>query len=410
MKSTGMIGEAMFRTSQGVKQGGSTSCRAFTAYIDPTIDAVNTYGTDDWLETLHTLLLMDDTVVFASSRKTLCDKLYLLKRAADSIGMTIHPTKSQFMTVNSNDFDPIDLQGAIISYTTQYTYLGAQISNNPISHQIEAHMINRQKHVIKFYSFLAKNSDSPYIIKHRVWESALNSSILYGCETWCTKNLRRVETQYNSSLKHLLAVRQTTCNDVVFAETGEYSVGTLVTEKQLKFFKKIKARPADYVNKTIDLAIRSRTPMGKYIQNLMDNARGHHTKLTFKTDLLTRLSAAQSTKRMTYKQINPTLHKYEPMISTEIPERNRIALTRLRTGSHRLKCETGRWARIPADQRLCNCGTGVQDERHVLLLCPLSDELRQQFNIQYDELATLFEHNVKNLAEYCHKIIILFRT
>jgi len=154
MKSTGMIGETSFRTSQGVKQGGSSSCKTFTAYIDPTIDAVNACGTDNWLGNLHTLLLMDDTVVFASSRTTLCHKLNLLKRAADNIGMTIHPTKSQFMTVHSNDIVPIDLQGATISHTKQYTYLGAQISNDSIADQVKTHMNNKQKHVIKFYSFL----------------------------------------------------------------------------------------------------------------------------------------------------------------------------------------------------------------------------------------------------------------
>ena len=410
LKSTGIIGESRFRTSQGVKQGGSTSCKLFTAYIDPTVDAVNTCGNDDWLGNLHILLLMDDTVVFASSRATLCQKLDLLKRAADNIGMKIHPTKSQFMAVNSNDIRPIDLPGARISHTTQYTYLGANISNDSIADQIKTHISNKQKHVIKFYSFLAKNSDCPYKVKHKVWQSALNATILYGCETWCTKNLRPVETQYNSSLKQLLAVRQTTCNDVIFAETGETNASTLVTEKQIRFFKKIKDRPVDYVSNTINLAIASRAPMGKYMRIVMDNEGNYPTKLTFKAGLQANLLASQSSKRMTYKAINPTLQKFEPMTAYNIPEHHRIALTRLRTGSHNLKCETGRWARIPPEQRLCPCGTGVQNEEHVLLKCPKSDNLRQQYHIQYDVLHNLFEHEIKELAKYCYKTLIIYRT
>ena len=94
------------------KLSSSTIHRPESAYIDPTIDSVNTCGPDDWLGNLHILLLM----VFASSCKTPVHKLDLLKRAADKIGMN-----------------------------------RAQISN-----QVKTHMNNRQKHIIQFYSFVAK--------------------------------------------------------------------------------------------------------------------------------------------------------------------------------------------------------------------------------------------------------------
>ena len=117
MPSTGLIGKDSFTTSAGVKQGGSSSCKFFTAYIDPTIDAVNTHGPDDWLKNIHLLLLMDDTVVFATSRERLDTKLKLLKNCADDLDMIIHPTKSQYITVNSKDEAPFILQDAIISKT-----------------------------------------------------------------------------------------------------------------------------------------------------------------------------------------------------------------------------------------------------------------------------------------------------
>ena len=45
---------------------------------------------------------MDDTVVFATSREKLAEKLGKLKQCTDDIGMTIHPSKSQFLCVNSS--------------------------------------------------------------------------------------------------------------------------------------------------------------------------------------------------------------------------------------------------------------------------------------------------------------------
>ena len=49
--------------------------------------------------------------------------------------------------------------------------------------------------------------------------------------------------------------------------------------------------------------------------------------------------------------------------------------TRSRLSSHRLKIETGRWARIEPEDRLCMCGQ-IQTEEHVLLYCVLTDHIR----------------------------------
>ena len=53
--------------------------------------------------------------------------------------------------------------------------------------------------------------------------------------------------------------------------------------------------------------------------------------------------------------------------------------TRLRLSSHRLAIETGRWSRIPRDNRQCSCGA-IQTEKHVICFCPLSQSIRSQFD------------------------------
>jgi len=63
------------------------------------------------------------------------NKLQKLKYAADDIGMALHPTKCQFLTVNSNDTAPFMLGNATISQTDCYTYLGAHISNDTVINQ-----------------------------------------------------------------------------------------------------------------------------------------------------------------------------------------------------------------------------------------------------------------------------------
>ena len=269
MNANGVIGTEKFATTTGVKQGGSLSVKLFTAYIDPTIDAVNALGPDDWLESKHILLLMDDTVIMATSREKLQAKLEALKAKADEIGMILHPTKSQYMTVNSVNKEPFLLDDVVINYTESYTYLGAVLSNTSLVAQISQHMKAKQSHMRKFTSFLMKNSDAPYTVKIKVWNSALNAAILYSSETWLTGNLRSVESSYVSTLKQLLSVRNTTCTDLVYIETGLANARSVIQDKQVKFLRNLRIRhTGDYIAKTVDEAIALKTPMGKAIRQL----------------------------------------------------------------------------------------------------------------------------------------------
>ena len=165
---SGLIGGQIFETSAGVRQGASTSCPLFTFFIDATITAVCALGPDGWLENLHILLLMDDTVIFATSRSSLIAKLRVLKRKADELGMEIHPTKSKFMSTDTSDVSPIVIDSVIMSHTITYIYLGAVISMDNIAEQVKLHFKEKYYQVLKFYAFLYKNNDAPFYIKKRV--------------------------------------------------------------------------------------------------------------------------------------------------------------------------------------------------------------------------------------------------
>ena len=72
----------------------------------------------------------------------------------------------------------------------------------------------KTRNVMKFFTFLAKNTDAPYYVKHTVWDSAIVSSIFYSSETWLTSNLKAAESVYISTVKQLLGVRVTTLKEI----------------------------------------------------------------------------------------------------------------------------------------------------------------------------------------------------
>ena len=110
----------------------------------------------------------------------------------------------------------------------KYVYLGNIIMNKPIRMQVEEHVQSQAKNVRKFQSFLSKNQNVPYCVKTKVWSAALNSSLLYGAESWWCSDIKAVNIIYIKSLRDLLGVRTTICMDLIYLESGEPSASALI--------------------------------------------------------------------------------------------------------------------------------------------------------------------------------------
>jgi hypothetical protein len=136
-----------------------------------------------------------------------------------------------------------------------------------IKQQVTSHMEGKMSNVHKFAAFCAKNTDAPYVVKEKVWSAALNSSILYGCESWLMNSLSPVTQPYMKTLKLLLGVRPQTSNLLVHIESGAEPVSTRIRRQQTFFFKKIMQMgyyAQSSLHKSITLTKQAKTPMGTY--------------------------------------------------------------------------------------------------------------------------------------------------
>ena len=114
-----------------------------------------------------------------------------------------------------------------------------------------------------------------------------------------------------------------------------------------------------------------------------------------------------SSKRAFYLGMNPNMnvHQVYTLKGRFVQERWRIAFSRLRLVSHTLRIETGRWARIPVEMRLCDCGFGIQDERHVLFTCPRTNDMRDHYST-IDELFN--ERDPNKLCHYIYRVLQVY--
>ena len=115
-----------------------------------------------------------------------------------------------------------------------------------------------------------------------------------------------------------------------------------------------------------------------------------------------------ATRYHTYLTLNPLLevHSIYTDCTVTIPDFLRISFTRFRLSSHMLKIETGRWSRTPREERLCKCGTSLQNEQHVFA-CPLVSNIRNSLSKPCATPNEFFEDTTVEDLRVLHKLLDL---
>ena len=400
--TTCILGAVLITCTIGVRQGSPTSVFLFIIYVDTLIKMVKERSPcDGFLSWLHLLMLMDDTVILATSRESLEMKLGILKDYCDEYGMQINEKKTEFMVVNGStrDRENILVNGMTVKHCTEYVYLGVIIlENGSAASMLKAHVADKKKHLNRLIIFLSRNHDALFLVKRKVFDAAFSSAILYGCEAWLDVSLKQLETIYMSAVRRLLDVRRSTPTLTCLIEAGIPSLQAVVKHRQSKFFQcmfeqRRELEDSDPLMHTLSFMRQNNPVFYTHVEELM--------QLDLKCDLKSdydqlcnklRQSAPEKTKHRLYLSMNPDLsvHPLYKGVDSEhtIEDNLRISFTRVRICSHKLRSETGRW-------RLCpHCTDSVQDEEHILK-CPATVVIRNNFDISTTNIHELLENPSK---------------
>ena len=107
----------------------------------------------------------------------------------------------------------------------------------------------------------------------------------------------------------------------------------------------------------MNLAIQVKCPSGKILATLKNLGPQYDFCASSIKWAKNNIRISDLTYRATYLTLNPELtlnDVFKGYIS--VPEFSSIAFSRIRTSSHSLRIETGRWARLPRKLRTCPCG------------------------------------------------------
>ena len=388
----------LFLTFSGIKQGAPSSVILFILFMDKFVSIVKEKCLpENMLGELHMLLHADDTVIFSTSRKKFIKKCNVLLTAFHENRLELNLSKSSFMIINPNDHNLNDLRTNIklesgwLSYKKSVVYLGVIISDTgKISDDLDAHVADRSKSVfVKLSNFIKNNNFAPVTIKLKILKSCLESSLLYGCETWGSSSLVKVETLYRKAIKIVLSMSNRTPTELVYVESGLIELKCLVYKRQYKFWKKVLSELERGEESTIDIlynqAISKNLQYLRHYQKLIqkfsnaDECFQHYLEAFQKrtTDTISEKTTIERNSVLNdYVRINASLTSPDFYHKYIIKEYDRLIITKYRSGSHFLKIQTGRSENIEQIQRLCSCDDEVQTLEHVLFRCEILNGLR----------------------------------
>ena len=394
-----ILGTAIITATVGLRQGSPTSCLLFTLYVNDLVRKLkHVCGHDGFLTWIHCLLLMDDTVLLATTRGKCIKKMDILREFCDESGMVVNPSKTKFMVINgvSGDKAPLVSRDLTVENCDSYTYLGAVFTQDgSVKASVKEHVIVKQAHLMKFVAFVTKNADFPFWVKRKVLDAALLSSVLYSCESWLGTSVKAAQSMYYTAVKALLAVRVSTPNDLCLAELGYPALGARVKATQRKFIAsmldKRRGLTDDPFVSIWNICCAAQTRGAKYLQSVM--ARNDHLEVDIRQRKHV-INMSDRTKFRTYANTNSetSVHPMYTNVSVTINEHDRIAASRLRLSSHSLAIETGRWSRVARERRLCSCGE-VQTEEHVVCHCPRTIHVRERHpNLNFTDIGSFFDN------------------
>ena len=384
----------LFPTFTGIKQGAPSSVILFIIFMDEFItDLRKRCIKEDLIGELHMLLHADDTVILSLQRNLFITKCNILISLFHEKRLGLNLGKSGFLVINPKSHEdraPIKLESGWLKYCNSVVYLGVTFSDiGSTYNDINLHASLKGKSVyIKLANFIRNNKYAPITVKMKVLRSCLLSSILYGCEAWSSSSLDRIETLYRKAIKIVFSMDMKTPNEIVYVESGLIQLKAEVYKRQFKMWQQLADNiyNGSSVSQVYLLAIKKNTFFLRHYRGLLERFTNANKCYTFYTEefLLSTKHKLQNRAQTNaygstniYTVLNSKLLSPVYYRSYVLTERNRLILTKYRTGSHYLKIKTGSYQRKPIEERLCSCKS-IQTLQHVIFECELTSTIRHR--------------------------------
>ena len=381
-----------FECNLGVKQGCPLSPLLFGLYIDGLERLIHTC--DGAPPSLHglpvpMLLYADDLLLMSTSPQGLQTYLDNLKTFCDSSQLRVNLTKTQIVisqqSPKSKQSPPQwHFDGKRVKVIPQYKYLGLIFDQkhgftrcveklNSAGHKALQAMYKRCQEL---------KLDAPSVMVS-LFDSLVRPILSYGCEIWSpyprpNPMSEQAEILHRGFLKRCAGVAQATTTDIVYGEFGRCPLHVFWSKLSTRYFERLQ----NYQEGSLLTSA--------YKESTALHNAGHPSWVAFYQQQAAAPDWAEAWEaRLAASEAGSKLHSYgviKARFSAEkylseggVPRQHRIALARLRMGSHWLGTQLGVYARAAERKRVIStpcslCGDVSATTSNPMLLCDSCDQ------------------------------------
>ena len=407
-----------FDVTVGLKQGCIWSPLLFNMYInDLCIEMKATgKGLNIGEETLCILLFADDLVLLAENEEDLQLLLNVMSEWCKKWKLLINGDKTNIVHFRSKGSDRskcvFTCGDVLLSYKDRYRYLGLWLTEH-MDYDFMAKEVSKAAHRA-LGLIIAKSKvlgGMPFETFTTLYNACVLPVITYGAAIWGQKQYSCIDAVHNRACRYYLGVNRYTPNAAIHGDMGwklPYQHQWIQVTKQWvrmcnmdrrRLTKRVflwahdiasRQRKKNWVSRCIkfykdlhtDHLTQIDTLVGVDWQPDMEKVLFDQTVQSWQADV-TREEARHGSGRNKLRTYRTFKHEFETehYVKQIMPYPFRSALAKFRCGVAPIRIETGRYGhnRLPENQRFCfNCQTEVEDEFHVLMFCPLYNDLRNE--------------------------------
>lgn len=445
---------APFQSHLGLKQGCPLSPTLFGLYIDDFEGEALRDSANLDMPTLGgspapPLLYADDLALLATTQGGLQRQLGLLERYADRWRLTVNVAKTKVVIFRplrrlawASKGVELSYKGEALTVVTSFRYLGVELhSTQPLGYAATplASSGSRALHALRRRCAELGISDPG--LRCELFDALVRPVVSYGAEIWATQFLlggkNPGEQLHCTFLRRELGVRGSTPGMVVLAEFGRFPLWVEWAQATARFWSRVASMDQDrLLRKAFDLSCQMAANRGDSLPSAFRPWASHAAALLQSLGMpanlhtptpvddgavveaararhLEQLAASNQPKVQRYVRavrggVSPATYLPAAYVGAVADRPRRMRLAQLRTGSHWLAEETGRWQGRERAQRVCpHCEGGlVEDAQHLIFDCSHYSALRRQFvdlfGVGSDMQAFLAQDPVR-VAQFVHQ-------